>query len=160
MPRRMPRFDHLLSTQAQSAIGLVKAGEIVHLSGGPSLRKEWSTVRLEALYELAFLRVFAAWEMCLEAVFYRSLCGYASATGQETMLKGSYFPSLSAAELAALGPKKSYLLWHDPQQVINRCRGYMAAGPCLQETTIASNLARIGQLSATRHRIVHNQNDA
>lgn len=70
MPRRMPRFDRTLSNQAQSAIGIVKAGEIAHVSGGLAIRREWNLVRLEALYELAFLRVFAAWEACLEAVFY------------------------------------------------------------------------------------------
>ena len=160
MPRRMPPFDRVLLGHANTAVAIARAGEFAHTAGSPTVRREWSTVKLEALYELAFLRVFAAWEMCLEAVFYRSLCGYASAAGQETLVNGTYYPSLKTAEAAVLGPKKSYLLWHEPQQVINRCRGYIASGPCVQETTIASNLARLGHLAATRHRIVHHQDDA
>jgi hypothetical protein len=157
----MPPFDRVLLSHAKSAVAIVRAGEIAHSSGTPVVRKEWSVVKLEALYELAFLRVFAAWEICLESLFYRSLCGYASSAGQETLVGGrAYFTSLASAELVVLGSKRTYMLWHDPQQVINRCKGYIASGPCLQEITIASNLSRLVQLSATRHRIVHNQTDA
>jgi hypothetical protein len=162
MPRRMPRFDHVLSGQAQSAISIVRAGEIAHTSGGPSIRKEWSVAKLEALYELAYLRVFAAWEMCLEAVFYRSLCGYASSAGQETLVAGSYYRTLAAAEAAVLGGK-AYRLWHNPQHVIDRCKSFIKSGagcPCLQETALSSNLAYLVNLGATRHRIVHGNADA
>ena len=158
----MPRFDRKLSDQAQLAVAIVRAGEIAHVSGGPTIRKEWNTIRLEALYELAYLRVFAAWEMCLEAIFYRSLCGYASAAGQEQLISGSYYPSLAAAEAAVLGRHK-YVLWHNPQKVIERCQGYIRSGtgcPSVQELTISSNLARLEHLASTRHRIVHDQIDA
>jgi hypothetical protein len=162
MPRRMPRFDRALSRNASAAMSLVTAGEITHLSGGPSIRREWNTVRLEALYELAYLRVFAAWETYLEAVFYRSLCGYASASGRERLNRGHYFPSLAAAE-ADLLRGNTYALWHKPQKVIDRCQRYFssAAGcPCVQESTITSNLTRLEHLASTRHRIVHDQKDA
>jgi hypothetical protein len=99
----MPRFDRELFAQAQSAIAIVRAGELARTSGGPVVRKEWSINRLEALYELAYLRTFAAWEVYLEGVFYRSLCGYASAAGQETLVTGSYYPSVAAAQAAVLG---------------------------------------------------------
>jgi hypothetical protein len=163
MPRRMPRFDRVLSNQAQSAIGIVKAGEIAHISGGRSIRREWNVRRLEALHELAYLRAFAAWEACLEAVFYRSLCGYASTAGQETLVRGHYFPSVAAAESAVLSGK-SYILWHDPQRVIDRCRSFIRSGasgcPCVLATTISSNLTRLAHFAAARHRIVHDQADA
>ena len=162
MPRRLPRFDRALSSQAQLAIGIVRAGEIAHVCGDLAVRKEWSVLRLEALYELAFLRVFAAWEVCLESVFYRSLCGYASASGQETLVGGSYFPNLAAAERAVLGGR-SYVLWHNPHKVIKRCRVYIRSGsgcPCVQQNIISSNLADLESLAATRHRIVHDQTDA
>jgi hypothetical protein len=157
MPRVMPRFDRELFIQAQSASGIVRAGEIAHASGGPSVRREWSITKLEALYELAYLRVFAAWESYLEAIFYRSLCGYASTTGQETLINGTYFSNLAAAQSAVLGHQQ-YALWHNPQKVINRCRGYIRAGR--QENTISSNLARLDHFASTRHRIVHDQADA
>jgi hypothetical protein len=163
MPRRMPHFDRALSNQAQSAIGIVRAGEIAHVSGGAAIRREWNVIRLEALYELAYLRVFAAWEAYLEAIFYRSLCGYASAAGQETLVRGSYYSNLAAAESAVLHGQ-SYVLWHNPQKVIDRCRKFIASGlpgcPSIQETTISSNLTPLVNFAATRHRIVHDQVDA
>src|SRR3989442_15335772 len=93
MPRRMPRFDLTLSRQAQLAIAIARAGEIARLSGVTFIRKEWSAIRLEALYELAYLRVFSAWETCLESIFYRSLCGFASTAGQEPLMTGNFFPT-------------------------------------------------------------------
>lgn len=153
----MPRFDLRLSEQSQAAMGIVRAGEISSASGPLRVRREWTTARLEALYEYAFLRVFATWEMCLEGVFYRSLCGFASAAGQESIVGGrSYFRTVAAAEQWVSG--RPFLLWHDPQKVIDRCQKCFSPpplGPCQQEITITSNLNRLGQLSATRHRIVH-----
>jgi hypothetical protein len=163
MPRRMPRFDRKLSNQAKLASGIVRAGEIAHITGEADIRREWNVIRLEALYELAYLRVFAAWEACLEAVFYRSLCGFASAAGQETLIQGGYYPNLAAAESAVLGTR-SYVLWHNPQNVIDRCRRFIKSGrpgcPSIQEITISSNLAHLFDLASTRHRIVHDQADA
>jgi hypothetical protein len=164
----MPRLDLVLSGQATAAISLVRAGEIAHVSGGPIIRKEWSVSKLEALHELAYLRVFAAWEAFLEAVFYRSLCGYASTAGQETLVAGflvtgTHYPSLMAAEAAVLGPRNTFLLWHSPQKVIQRCKQYIRSGtgfPGRQEQVLASNLARLESLAATRHRIVHDNADA
>jgi hypothetical protein len=158
----MPRFDRELSAQAQLAVAIVRAGEISRVSGGAIIRKEWTTIKLEALYELAYLRAFAAWEKCLEAVFYRSLCGYTSTAGQEVLIRGHFFPTLAAAEAAVLGGF-TYLLWHNPQKVIDRCHGYIRSGPGFlagQELTISSNLTRLEDLAATRHRIVHDQADA
>lgn len=160
----MPRFDYILSDEAQSAVAIVRAGEICRVLGSPLIRKEWTTSKLEALYELAYLRIFAVWETCLEGIFYRSLCGYASSAGQETLTIGRHYPSLTAAEAAVLGSRHSYALWHNPQKVIDRCRGFILSGtlgcPGLQELTISSNLAHLSDLSNMRHRIVHDQADA
>jgi hypothetical protein len=158
----MPRFDLALSGQAQLATGIVSAGEISRLSSVTTIRKEWSATRLEALYELAYLRLFAAWETYLEAIFYRSLCGFTSSAGQEQLIRGAYFSSIAAAEADVLGGN-AYALWHNPQRVIDRCKRYIKSGvgcPCVQEVTITSNLTRLEHLAATRHRIVHDQKDA
>lgn len=158
----MPRFDLTLSGQTQAALAIAKAGELARFYGTTRVRKEWRMGRLEALYELAYLRAFAAWEICLEAVFYRSLCGYASSAGQETLVSGNYYPNLATAEAAVLG-KNSYYLWHNPQRVIKRCKGYIKSGipgcPALQETILASNLSNLADFSFIRHRIVHDQSD-
>jgi hypothetical protein len=158
----MPRFDSALRDNALTAVSIVEAGELSRLSGAPAIRKEWRTARLEALYELAYLRVFAAWESYLEAVFYRSLCGFASVAGQEQLIRGAYFSSLAAAEADVLGAN-AYALWHKPQRVIDRCKKYIKSGagcPCVQEVTITSNLTRLEHLASMRHRIVHDQKDA
>lgn len=163
MPRQMPRLDLEFSSQATLALGIVSAGEISRVSSDHSVKKEWTLNRLEALYELAFLRVFATWEMCLEAVFLRSLCGFSSiAGGQEVRVGGlPYCPTLAAAEHAVMGAA-SFLLWHDPAKVAQRCRTHFVSGsPGIQETVITSNLAGLRELAAIRHRIVHvHQKDA
>jgi hypothetical protein len=154
----MPRFDMVLGRQAKSALDLVKAGEQAHTSSSISIRRAWNTPRLEALYELAYLRIFAAWEMCQEDVFYRSLCGYASKLGQEVLHRGSYFPNLAAAESDVLG-RHDYKLWHNARQVITRCQRYFVSGgpgfPCTQETMLTSNFSRLVNFERIRHRIVH-----
>ena len=153
----MPRFDLELSAVTQTATAIAKAGELAHTSIDTMIRREWTIPRLEALYELAYLRVFAAWENCLEGIFYRSLCGYASTAGQETLVAGSYYPSLSAAEAAVLAGN-TYALWHNPTRVVRRCQQFIRTGQ--QERTINSNLTRLDHLSNARHRVVHDQKDA
>jgi hypothetical protein len=161
----MPRFDLALSAQANLATSITLAGETMRQSGGSLGKREWSIVRLEALYELAYLRVFAAWETLLEDIFLRSLCGYATtAGGQETLVGGAkYFTSIAAAEAHVLGGKQ-FMLWHNPAVVIARCRQhidpYAPGCPRVQELTIASSINRLVHLSAIRHRIVHDQADA
>lgn len=156
----MPRFDLHFSAQAQVALEIVRAGEIVRAARV----KEWTIKRLESLYELAYLRSFVACETCLEAVFYRSLCGYASSAGQETLIGiGGYYPTLAHAEAAVLGGSQ-YALWHNPWSVIRRCKRFIRSGvagcPGLEELTVSSNVTRIEHLAAIRHRIVHNHSDA
>jgi hypothetical protein len=158
MPKQMPRFDLRLAAVAQTATGITKAGEFARSSTQISVQKEWTITRLEALYELAYLRVFAAWENCLEAIFYRSLCGFQLTTGRAVLLAGRpYFSSIAAAEGAVMGTRQ-YLLWHNPNHIVSRCQGFISAG--IEERIINSNIARLQYLAHTRHRIVHDQADA
>lgn len=159
----MPRFDQQLLFQAQSASDIARAGEITRHAGGTIGRGEWSLVRLEALYELAYLRLFCAWEMCLEAVFLRSLCGYASRVGQEVLIRGQYYPTLADARIAVMGVD-GYMLWHNPIKVAALCHRHIVSRnlgcPALQENVIFSRIARLADLGAIRHRIVHDNNNA
>src|SRR5947207_11478693 len=103
MPKRMPRLDRSLRAQADSALGVVVAGEHSCFNSDRATRRAWHITRLEALYELAFLRVFAAWEVCLEEIMCRSLCGYRSKSGREKLTGGlGHFRTISAAQLAIL----------------------------------------------------------
>lgn len=157
----MPRFDRAFSAQTGLANGIVGAGETVRVSSDVG-RQEWTITRIEALYELAYLRVFAAWESLLESVFYRSLRGYTSRAGQETLIVGAHYGSLAAAEAAVLGGNQ-FLLWHSPSKVIRRCQQHIRSGagcPAQQETVLSSHQARLEHFGAVRHRIVHEQTDA
>src|SRR5690242_19174733 len=129
MPRPMPRFDLTLQAQARLATGIVAAGETMRKAGGQLGRSEWTLLRVEALYELAYLRLFAGWEWCLESIFFRSLCGYASRAGQEVpVAAGGYYSSIAVAETAVLGGAQ-FLLWHNPQRVVTRCQAHIRSGP-------------------------------
>jgi hypothetical protein len=163
MPRRIPRFDNQLASVAQTATAIAKAGEISALCSDRNARQQWTRTRLESLYELAFLRVFASWEMCLEGILYRTLCGYSRTTGIDALHSGPYHSTLVSAEsavLSAFGGSRgaSYLLWHDPNKVIKRCQRFVSSGT--QETVLTSNVARLEYISRTRHRIVHDSLDA
>jgi hypothetical protein len=162
MPRVMPRLDLQFSAQATLAVEIVRAGELAR-AGWDKGKQEWKMLRLEALYELAYLRTFAAWESLLEQIFYRSLCGFASSRGQETLVRGlTYYTTIRAAENAALGPKQ-FLLWHNPHQVIRRCQQFIQSGPgCLaiQESVVSSAVGKLEFFGAIRHRVVHEQADA
>lgn len=145
MPRRMPRFDVRFANQARIATQIIRAGEISRSIAG--MRSGWTDVRLEFLYELAYLRVFIAWETVLESVFLRSLCGYASkAAGREAPACGRYYGSIARAESAVLvAENKTYLLWHNASQIVKRCKKHIGTPiiPGVQETVIASNSARL-----------------
>lgn len=124
MPRPIPSYDMYLREQTQLAIGIAKAGEISRSLGDMNIQREWSRARLESLYELSYLRIFNAWEYCLESIFFRSLCGYASNAGQETLVAGNYYRTITSAETAVLGGS-AYMLWHDPTKIINRLRTHI-----------------------------------
>lgn len=169
----MPRFDLHFAAQAQIASEIVIAGEQSSVTQSPRVTgsEKWTSKRLEFLYEFAYLRVFASWEAALESIFYRSLCGYASRSGQEKVVCGRYYASLAQAQAAVLAAEtrgkvpKTFILWHNSSRIIARCKTHISSGPphsfpALQETAMASNLARLDALAAVRHRIVHDQEDA
>jgi len=167
MPRQMPRLDVELSAQVQSAIAIVRAGEIARTCTDPVVRSQWTPTRIEALYELAYLRAFIAWESCLEALFYRSLCGFASRAGKEMLIAGlagvapsGYYRTIADAETAVCG--SGYALWY-VDRIIPRCTQFLQSGagfPNRQATVLASNRARLKHFEAVRHRIAHDHSDA
>lgn len=172
MPRAMPRLDAELKQEADLAVSLCLAGELA-ATGTAAIRREWTLTRLEALYELAFLRVFINWEICLESLLCRSMCGYESSQGMETVipiagatLRNGYYPTLGDAEAAILGGQP-FKLWHDPVKVIARCNQHIepnspARPQCigLQASILGSAITKLTNYGAVRHRIAHGQQDA
>jgi hypothetical protein len=104
------------------------------------------------------MRIFIEWELFLEGTFFRYLCGYSSAFGAATLVSGTYFASLADAEAAVLGSRSSYVLWHNPVAVVSRSQQFFPASR--HEVVVASSTARLENIAAVRHRIVHGQKDA
>jgi hypothetical protein len=107
---------------------------------------------------MAFLRIFIAWEDVLEQSFIRYLCGYENSTGPQTPAAGVTFAGTVAATEAQLYRGSSYLLWHNPQQVISRSKKFFHNG--LHDQICQSNIARLNEFAAVRHRVAHGQYDS
>jgi hypothetical protein len=158
MPRLMRRFDTDLAAEGKSLIGLARAGEIVRHAAGPGTPgwTEWPIARLEAIYELAFLRMFVAWETFLDDSFHSYMCGYASRHGQEAPV-ANYYPTIEAAEIAVLGGQ-DFVTWYKPFRVISRCQQHVANGR--HEAVFTAHVVWLTELGTIRHRIAHGQTHA
>lgn len=155
----MPPLATDLSRRISEVIAVAHAGEVARTASGvgsPAWRA-LHTSRLELLYEIALLKAFVEWENFLEASFYRYMCGFQSRFGQANPVTGTFASSLSAAEAAVLGGN-AYVLWHSPSIVLKRSKKFMVM--CRHESVFASNLARLQDIAALRHRIAHGQEDA
>lgn len=154
----MSQLSAVFESSADEAVGLAIVGEAIFSStaAGSTVKKEFRLSRLEFLYELAFLRLFMAWEDFLEQSFFRYLCGYRSALGSFPPTK-QYASRIAAAEKMVLG-NRDYVLWHNPSIIEKRSRSFLLGAP--HETVIASNTARLEWFASIRHRVVHGQQDA
>lgn len=147
------------SAQVRSALEVATAGEVALATASthPQLRAHWHYARVELIYELAYLRIFLGWESFLEDAFTRLLCGYGSSGGQETLNSGlAYHKTIAKAHAAVLG-SRPYRLWHNPDDIISRSKLFFVNGRI--ELVLASNLARVRQMAAVRHRIAHDSSD-
>lgn len=159
MPRQMPDLARGFSSEINAAVELTRAAEEarVFLTGFVDKRSLLHVGRIELLYELAFLRLFNAWEQFLEETFVRYLCGYQASHGQDMLATGTYYHTLTNARSAVLGGR-DYVLWHNPQKVINRSRHWFVSAR--HELVIASTVGRLEYFAAIRHRIAHAQRHA
>ena len=109
------------------------------------------------VYEAAYLLTFSSWENMLEQGFFRFLCGYSNAAGVPTKTVTWTRPKTVAAANTLLLGHRSYLMWHNPTDVINRSRRYFTGGP--HETVLNSALADISDFAAIRHFVAHRNED-
>lgn len=155
----MRQLDAELHEHVTAALELAKAGELVRTIAPTQseLWREWSVSRLEALHELAFLRVFIAWESFLHESLCHYMCGHDSARFGPAVPVSGHQPNVKAAEAALLG-KRDYILWHDPALAIARCQRHLTS--CRHEIVLRAMTARLAWYSSIRHRIAHGQSDA
>lgn len=155
----MPPLATYLGQRISEAVAVAHAGEAARTASGvgSTAWQEMRTSRLELLYEIALLKAFVEWENFLEASFYRYMCGFESQFGQASPVTGKFSSSLASAEASVLGGN-AYVLWHNPTHVLKRSQKFMVI--CRHESVFASNLARLQDIAALRHRIAHGQDDA
>lgn len=104
MPRGMPRLADDFCDSSAIAVGFAGAVENARISlGVKEAQRHLPVAKLELAYELAYLRVFTAWEDFLEQSFLRYLCGYMASHGQERLLVGRYYQNLTQAKTALYG---------------------------------------------------------
>lgn len=109
------------------------------------------------VYEAAYLLAFSSWENMLEQCFLRFLCGYTNAAGVPTKTITWTRPKNVVAATTLLLNGRSYMMWHNPNDVIKRSKGYFAGGP--HETVLTSALSDISDFAAIRHFVAHRNDD-
>jgi hypothetical protein len=156
----MPALATRFQAAVTSALGIAEAGEIIRALSARQSRpyRELPLVRLEALHEMAYLRMFLEWENFLEASFLRMMCGYDSPLYSPQFASGkSRQRSLADAQLA-LYDGRDFILWHNPRYARDRGVKWFNTGP--HETVVLSNFTRLEWFAAVRHRIAHGSEDA
>jgi hypothetical protein len=148
-----------LAADVAVATELARAGERARtlLMSSTGIRNTLTVTRLEALYEVSYVKLFTHWEKFLEDSFLRHLCGFVSSHGPSTLVAGAFDKTLADAHVRVAGGQP-FLLWHNVQKVVARGQKYFVAGR--HETVLQSHLARLEWFSAVRHRIAHLHDDA
>lgn len=152
--RRIARLATVRRKRKAIIVVAISADQLSGMSNHSNVGYLMHASKLELLYELAFLRVFIAWENFLEQTFLRFLCGYQHSGGQESLIGAQYCPTLNAAENVVLGGRQ-YASWHNPNAVVIRSQQIFSKGR--HETVLSSNIARLEHFAAIRHRVAHSQ---
>lgn len=158
MARRLPRYDVHFTEQVQASIALVGRIELAMLQARTSNADGLRIADVELAYELAYLRIFLAWERFLETALTRLICGYHHSNGPEPLKANlSYFGRIADAEAAILGTR-TYTLWHDPAKVVSRAERWLSNSRFA--LILSSAQQNLVHYAAIRHRIAHEQDDA
>lgn len=109
------------------------------------------------VYEVSYLLAYSSWENFLEQTFFRFLCGYENSSGSISLAPGIVkCKTIQQANLLVLGGKQ-FKLWHNPQIVIDRSKGFFTSGP--HEAVLNSAKADIDNFAAIRHYVAHRSED-
>ena len=162
MVRDLRALVRVLEAQIDEAVQLVRAAELVRTAVPvhSHARRGFSFRQIEAMYELAYLRVFASWEVFLEESFLRLMCGYQSA-GVCHQTSAPAPRRIEDARVAVLGGR-SFKPWHDPTIIVNRTAVFFVATALPQvphHVVVGSALVLIKDFSAIRHHVAHLTDD-
>ncbi len=162
MARSLIPLVRVLQAQIDEAVKLVRAAESIRnaVPAASHARKGFSFRQIEAMYELAYLRIFAAWEVFLEESFLRLMCGFES--GGSTHPTTAPGPrTIHDARLALLAGRR-FKPWHDPAVVVARTGMFFLAVPGVDvphDGVVSSALVLIKDFSDIRHHIAHLTDD-
>ena len=123
---------------------------------GANSSRGFNSRQIEAMYELAYLRVFAAWEVFLEESFLRLMCGYLGA-GNSHPTRVPTPKSIEDARLVVLGGRR-FKPWHDPTVVIDRTEVFFLPVPGVDiphQSVVSSAIMLIKDFGEIRHHIAH-----
>ena len=162
MARDLRPLVRLLAAQIDEAANLVRAAEAIRnaVPIDSHARRGFNFRQIEAMYELAYLRIFAAWEVFLEESFLRLMCGFVSA-GHSHPTKAPGPRTIEDARLAVLGGRR-FKPWHDPTVVVDRAAKFFSSVPGVDvphHSVVSSALALIKDFSEIRHHIAHLTDD-
>jgi hypothetical protein len=160
MPRPMPALFATYNQHVMGTLKIVGSTEALWLTAPPTsnIKRQLKVNQLEALYEAGFLRIFAAWEDYLEEVLVHFMAGYRTNGYNPAAAPGSALHNTLQLARASLFQNRTFLLWHDPQAVVQRAQRHLVA--CPVEVQLAGRLARLAAMAAVRHRIAHSSRDS
>jgi hypothetical protein len=145
----------LLHRDMNVASEIAAAGEKARTSGAIG-GKIFSERRLEALYEMAFLRVFIAWEAFLEDTLARCLCGRLHLVAGARLIYTRY-STIDDAESALLGGN-AFFSWADPVRVCDLAKKFIVHGQ--HQQVLSSNIHRLKAMKGIRNFIAHRSEKA
>jgi hypothetical protein len=161
----MPALAHRFEANIGEAVDIPAAGETVRSYGRHSstVRKYLTASRLEALYELALLRIFLYWEEFLEEALIRYMCDYQTAGGHREIPVMKY-KTLDDARTSLLG-SRPYILWN-PDAAVDHVKAHLTGAvanpgsfaPVYRsnfEQVLRSDKPRLKSFVAVRNQIAH-----
>jgi hypothetical protein len=110
-------------------------------------------IQVEIITELAFLRIFIAWENFLEESFIRYLVGAKSPSGYSPK-RFVNTPNMEIAKKIILGERSEYIRWNSSGKVIARSETYFKGGEPYGNV-LRGAATDLNDMNVIRNRITH-----
>lgn len=111
--------------------------------------------QVDLIFELAFLKIFIAWERFLENTFIRYLCGASSLSGKRPTRTVS--ARYLADALIVISGDRGYADWVSVDVVVGRANRFFDSGEPYS-TPLQSAAAELTNIRKIRNHIVHHSN--
>jgi hypothetical protein len=109
-------------------------------------------IQLEIIVEMAFLRIFVAWESFLEESFIRYAAGAASPSGYTP--RTLIHPRSIGHALDLVSSGRDYVTWNSASEVIGRSALYFEGGEPYR-SALEPTLIELDEMNTIRNRIAH-----